>query len=212
MSITEANRLIKKYVKLREMIRKNPSNNVAKKFRKQKQLCLEKFNYLVLTKTSRYKNFNNYDDLNQEGLEAILLGLNSYDPKKGNIFWWLHKYIDTRIARTANLHTTIRFPLKYAKINVPHREQLLPILADASTDDQYNVMEQNESLNLMKKHFDHLNNSQKQIVELVFGMDGNKPKSISKVCQELLISRNTCVKTLKQALSILKRNMQQPSI
>lgn len=211
MSTKEANNIIKKYLKLRDLVKVKPDPKAIIELKQQQQICLQKFRYLVLIKTSRYKNFNNYDDLNQEGLEALLQGLNSYNPKKGNIFWWLHKYIDTRISRTANLHTTIKFPLKYAKIHTPHREQL-PTVTDFTTIDQSDMLEQSEALHTIKQTFSTLSDNQQNIVKLVFGMNGENPQSISKVCKQLNISRQACTQVLKQVYCILKRNIQQSSL
>lgn len=207
MSLTEANRLIRKYVKLREKIKTSKDAKIAIAFRNHEKLCVEKFKYLVVMKTGRYKNFNNYEDLNQEGLEALLKAMNSYDPQKGNWFWWAHKYIDTRIARCANLHTTIRFPLKYAKMIAPHRESVLPILVDQLAGPS-DLLEHSEALKAVNKNFANLSVNQKKVVQMLFGMNGEDPQSISKVCQQLRMSRPTCVKLLDQVLGILRRNIQ----
>jgi RNA polymerase sigma factor (sigma-70 family) len=207
MSLKEANQLIKKYIRLREKSQKSKDHKLVTEFRAHENLCIQKFKYLVLMKTSRYKNFSNYEDLNQEGLEALLKAMNSYDPKKGSWFWWAHKYIDTRIARCANLHTTIRFPLKYAKQVAPHRESVLPILVD-QVSGPYDILERNEMLKTVKKNFAYLSPNQQKVVTMLFGMDGEAPQSISKVCQKLRMSRPNCVKLLDQVLNILRRNVQ----
>lgn len=208
MSLKEANQLIKKYIRLRNKVKSSKEAKLISEFKTHENLCIQKFKHLVLMKTSRYKNFNNYEDLNQEGLEAILQAMNSYDPKKGgNIFWWMHKYIDTRIARCANLHTTIRFPLKYAKQVAPHRESALPLLID-QVFGPHDLLEQSEALKVVKKNFVHLSTNQQRVVQMLFGMDGENPQSISKVCRQLRMSRPTCVKLLDQVLNILRRNIQ----
>ena len=86
-------------------------------FEKQQKICVEKFKYLITMKTNRYKKFSNYEDLNQDGYEALLKAMKNYNPDKGIFFYWAFKYINTRISRCANLHTAIRYPLKYSKTN-----------------------------------------------------------------------------------------------
>lgn len=207
MSLKEANRLIKKYVKLRDQVKNSASEKLVADFKKHENLCIQKFRYLVLMKTSRYKNFNNYEDLNQEGLEALVMAMNSYKPERGNWFWWAHKYLDTRIARCANRHTTIRFPLKYAKNTTPHREAVLPLLID-NYSSPYDAFEYNETIAVVQKSFDKLSDSQQQVIKLLFGMNGEDPQSISRVCKKLKISRPYCINVLDQVFSILKRSIQ----
>src|SRR6202046_3279692 len=100
ISHQEAQQLMSEFVRLRKKAKSNPKY----KFELQKieNLCMEKFRYLVTMRTNRYKNFSNHEDLIQEGYEALLKAMNSYNPNKGNLFWWIHKYIDTRISRSAN--------------------------------------------------------------------------------------------------------------
>jgi DNA-directed RNA polymerase specialized sigma subunit len=130
LTIDEAQTLMEKLIDLRTRAKESKDPQDVRNFKKQETLCVEKFGYLVTMKTSRYKSFANYQDLNQEGYEALLKGMKNYNPKKGNAFWWFHKYIDTRISRSANLHTTIRYPLKVAKALPPHKESTMPIMVE----------------------------------------------------------------------------------
>jgi DNA-directed RNA polymerase specialized sigma subunit len=113
-------------------LRKEALNNseIKKELDKHERICIEKFKYLVTMKTGKYKSFNNFDDLNQEGYLALVTAMKNYNPSLGSFFWWAHKYIDTRISRSANLHTTIRYPLKVAKNTTPHKETIMPIIIE----------------------------------------------------------------------------------
>ena len=126
----EAQDLMTTLIDLREKSKNSEDFSVKRQLAKHERVCMAKFKYLVTMKTGRYKVFSNYDDLNQEGFEALIKSMNNYDKNKGSFFWWAHKYIDTRISRSANLHTTIRFPLKVAKNNTPHKETLMPTLIE----------------------------------------------------------------------------------
>src|SRR5579864_8903493 len=107
----EAHDLMIKLIDLRNQFAETGDSKVEAALKRHEKECIEKFRYLVTMKTGRYKSFSNYEDLNQEGLEALTKAMKNYNPKLGIFFWWAHKYIDTRIARSANLHTTFRFPL-----------------------------------------------------------------------------------------------------
>ena len=208
LSIEEADKLINQYVKLKQKIAIEPTDDLMIQFRKHQTLCVQKFRYIVLMRTSRYKNFNNYDDLNQEGLEALVKALNSYNPvKRGNVFWWIHKYVDTRISRCANLHTAIRFPLKYAKANVPFRESVLPLLVDTNSN-AHDLLEERELLGVVKNNLGRLSGEQQEAVKMLFGIDAIAPKSFASVCRELKISRLNCKQILGEVADILKEHVR----
>ena len=201
----EAQKLMFKLSSLKEEFKKNP--NLEKQLKNHENLCIEKFKYLILMKTYKYKSFNNYEDLKQEGYEALLKAMINYDPKKGSVFWWFHKYIDTRISRCANLHTTIRYPLKYSVKVTPHKENFIPIISDTKYC-PHKKLESVEMFTMINKGYSILNNEQKQVIDLVFGIDCDKPKSIKKVCDILGISRSSCIKIIKSSFKLLKDNLK----
>lgn len=206
LNVKEAQQLMEKFIELRAVAEKGSAQD-KKAFRKHEKLCIEKFRYLVTMKTGRYKSFSNYEDLNQEGLEALTKAMKNYNPKLGIFFWWAHKYIDTRIARSANLHTTIRFPLKVAKDKTPHKETNIP----EQIEERYcpdKELEAIQDTRAVQSVMAQLNATQKAVVELAFGFDGDKPMSINKICKKLGMSRLNCVKVLNGALSTMKDNIK----
>lgn len=207
LDITEAQDLMEKLIALRSKAKETSNSEDMKAFRKHEKICIEKFSYLVTMKTARYKSFSNYDDLNQEGFEALLKGMKNYNPKKGIAFWWFHRYIDTRISRSANLHTTIRYPLKVAKNATPHKEAIMPTLIE----ERYcpdKELEDCQSMSALQNAMSVLNESQKQIINLAFGLDIDKPMSVNKICKQLNISRLHCLKTINSALAAMKEQIK----
>lgn len=203
----EAQDLMIKLIDLRGQAKGSDNVNIVKELKKHETICMEKFRYLVTMKTGRYKAFSNYEDLNQEGFEALIKAMNNYNPKKGSFFWWAHKYIDTRISRSANLHTTIRYPLKVAKASTPHKESVMPTLIEERycPDKEF---EESQSMHAIQSAISKLNSEQKEIINLAFGFDGDKPMSINKICKKLSISRLSCIKTMNSALSVMKDNIK----
>ncbi len=202
----EAQDLMIKLIELRQEV-KNNDPEVAKELKKHETICIEKFKYLITMKTGRYKAFGNYEDLNQEGFEALMKAMNNYNPKKGSFFWWAHKYIDTRISRSANLHTTIRYPLKVAKETAPHKESVMPLLIETRhCPDQ--ELETQQILAIVDAGLSSLSDEQRNVISLVYGFDGDKPLSINKVCKQLNISRLNCTKLITSALSQLKERVK----
>lgn len=206
LNIEEAQELIEKLIDLRTKAKKTKYSADIRAFKEHETICVEKFKYIVTMRTDKYRGFYNYDDLNQEGFEALLKGMKNYDPKKGNVFWWFHRYVETRIARSANLHTTIRYPLKYAKLNTPHKESVLPILIEGRFCPDKNL-ENAEVMTVIQNAMGHLNKEQQDVINLAFGFDGDKPLSINKICKRMNISRINCIKTMNNALGILKQNV-----
>ncbi len=206
ISEKEAQYLMDKFIYLREKSKKSKDLIDIREFQKHEAICIRKFKYLVEMRTNRYKGFSNYDDLNQEGLEALVKAMKNYNPKLGIFFWWAHKYIETRIARSANLHTTIRYPLKFAKNNTPHKESSLPILIESRycPDENFETAEISNKINIA---ISFLNDDQKRILFLAYGFNGDKPLSINKICKKMNISRLNCVKTINSALNALKQNI-----
>jgi len=202
LNIDEANKLVEKLISLRDKANETKSSQDIQEYKKHLNKCVNEFSYIITMRTSRYKAFANYQDLNQEGFEALLKGFKNYNPQKGSIFWWLHKYIDTRIARTANRHTTIRYPLAIAKKEIPHKETLMPTLVEETycPDKQ---LENHQTLHTLYNVMSSLNEKQQQIINLFYGFD-TEAISINRICQKLHISRAQCIKSMREAHATIK--------
>ena len=200
----ESQELMNKFVELRKKSKSGEREDIEK-FKQHEALCVEKFKYIVHMRTSKYRQFINYDDLNQDGIEVLVRAMRNYNPKKGSFFWWSHRYIDTRIARRANLHTAVRYPMTYAKKNPPHKELKFPLLLDYK--DPEIILEEVQTSEIVAKAIAILSKNQQQIVKMAFGFGGSKPLSVSKICKKLKMNRNYCVSILNDALNELKVNI-----
>lgn len=207
LSNEEAQALMKEFIELRTKAKETKSVQDIQSFRKQEALCIEKFQYLITMKTGKYKTFANYEDLNQEGFEALLKAMKNYDPARGSFFWWAHKYIGTRISRCANLHTTIRYPLKVAKITAPHKESVMPLLIEERycPDKEIEALQTHQAI---QNTLSFLTKEQKEIIGLAYGLDGDKPMSVNKICRKFGISRLNCIKLINSALVTMRDNIK----
>lgn len=203
----EANELMVKWIDLKSKVKETGDPAIIREFNKHDRVCVEKFRYLVTMKTGRYRTFNNYEDLNQEGHEALIKAMKTFKPNKGSFFAWAHNYIGTRISRSANLHTTIRFPLKVAKANTPHKEAVMPLLVEERYCPDKEI-EQSQTNQAIYDALKRLTPQQREIISLAYGFDGDKPMSINKICKQLGMSRLSCIKTINSALSIMKDNIK----
>lgn len=203
----EAHDLMIKLLDLRKQFAETGDSKVEATLKSHETVCIEKFRYLVTMKTGRYKAFSNYEDLNQEGFEALIKAMKTFKPNKGNFFAWAHNYIGTRISRSANLHTTIRFPLKVAKAQTPHKESVMPV----QIEERYcpdKELEESQTTHAVHDALSVLTKEQKEIISLAYGFDGDKPMSINKICKKLSISRLSCIKTINSSLSMMKEHIK----
>jgi RNA polymerase sigma factor (sigma-70 family) len=199
----EAQTLMIELIRLRNEANSSDDSEAITAFKQHENLCVQKFDYLIWTRTSKYRKFPNYEDLVQEGYVALMRAMKNYDPKKGAFFWWAHKYIDTRIARSANQHTTIRYPLQVAKKTPPHKEPSLPHLSAEESQRPDNQLETCQISSHIQEAMDALEPDQQKVVALHFGLDGDKPLSINKICRKLGIPRSRCRKILRNSLTML---------
>jgi RNA polymerase sigma factor (sigma-70 family) len=229
LTMEEGQELIIKFIELRERANETKSPIDEKTFRTFEKKCIHDFMYLITLRTARYRNFANYDDLNQEGLEALLKAMKNYNPKKGNFFWWAHKYIDTRIARMANTHTTIRFPLKVAKEITPVRLSLngngvvfsdgMSVRKDTKNKDIVSPssfifleetripekeVQKTHDIKALQGAMEFLSEQERKIISMYYGLFGEDKLSIKKICSSLKIPRSICIKAINSAVSSLR--------
>jgi RNA polymerase sigma factor (sigma-70 family) len=204
---TEAQNLVSELISLRERVKKNGKREDIRKLVSFENYCVEKFYYLIDMRTNRYKEFANYDDLRQEGVVALLKAIKNYNPKKGSFFHWAHRYITTRISRSANFHSVIRYPIKYARVVKPHKELTMPVRVEKTLcpDKQMEAAELSFAIENATKF---LTEEQENILKLIYGLDGNKPMSINKACKTLGITRVSCLKMINNALSVVRENIK----
>jgi len=207
LTIEESQELIEEFIRLKQIVTANESKENKLAFKNHEKLCFEKFKYLITMRTYKYKTFSNYEDLNQEGMTALIKAMKNYNPKLGNFFWWCHKYIETRISRSANLHTAIRYPLKFTKTTIPHKESDMPLLIDDSICSE-KKLENAEVIASVKHTMSSLNNEQKQIINWFYGLNGEKSLSINKISKKLDISRLNCIRSIDYIINIIKENIK----
>jgi RNA polymerase sigma factor (sigma-70 family) len=205
LTVEEAQQLMAQFIELRETATESAAAQAI--FEEHQRVCVQKFMYLVTMRTNRYKSYSNHEDLVQEGLEALTKAMANYNAKKGNFFWWAHRYIGTRISRSANTHTTIRYPLAVAKDITPHKEMHLPLLIEEiyCPDKQVEASQVNIAIH---EAMDILSVEQRNILNLAYGLNGESKISLSKICQQLNVSRLTLVNSINDALTKLKERIK----
>lgn len=202
----EAREMVKELRKLGRRAKKSRTKQDKQLYKEYELHCLKSLDYFVITKTSKYRGFANYEDLVQEARESLLKALNTFNVKKGSFFFWASLFVNTRLSRAANNHTVIRYPMHYAKIHKPHKENYFPIIQDPKFSPE-RACEVSEINNVIRDAIKNLNQTEKNVIQMLYGFDTNKPLSITKICQKLKISRPACIKIINEAVEILKENI-----
>lgn len=203
--------LLDRLVTLRRKCKKSKSAKLKKEFEQVQQQCTIELDYLIKARTRRYKGFSNYDDLCQDGRLALYNALQSYEPEKGDFYWWANKYIKTKISREANRHSTIKIPLKHTKQVTPYKVSQLPIIIDNSPDAIENISK-NEIETMVRKMVNCLPDDQRKVIELHYEMSSaqgsrSEIQSIGKICDRLKITRVNCMELLSEAKKTLKQKL-----
>jgi RNA polymerase sigma factor (sigma-70 family) len=173
-------------------------------FDNYKNYCMKILSPLVLRRVCKYKNFSNYEDLKQDGFEALLLALNTYDPDKGAFTWWAGHYIKTRVSRAANTHSTIRFPLQKTKEFIPHKESYEPIVIDKGLSPLKNA-EEAENKRALKNAMESLSKRHRAVINMTFGLNNTRPKSVNDIAKTLSITHSEYLKLMRESKKKMKK-------
>jgi RNA polymerase sigma factor (sigma-70 family) len=191
------------YICFKKLIDDSDSEELRYIFKGFQNRCIEKLESLVTTKVGKYRKFSNYLDLKQDGLEALLAALGTYKPEKGCFKWWADRYIKTRISRSANAHSTIRYPMSKAKQNTPYKTNNIPVIIDISSSPLSEV--ETSSINAhLHKAINTLSEEHKTIVTMTYGLEGVRPQSVKNILELLHITRAKYVKLLKESRNKVK--------
>jgi RNA polymerase sigma factor (sigma-70 family) len=201
ISIKEAQELMKQYIALKNNYKVSNNFQDLQKFKSHEKLCLKKFNYIIFNRIKKYRRFPNYEDLYQDAFVGLVSAMNTYNPSKGNFFWWAHKHINTKVSRSANKFSTIRVPLNVEKPNKPKKVSF-PILTASKITEDKRVSSAIEFATA------ELNEKQNKLITLAFGLDKTEPLAINKICKEMKLSRRQYDLLMNRVLDILKKNIK----
>jgi len=196
--------LLKKFVVVRNKLKKQKNNKeLQDKYDYYLDLCINKFRYMITTKTNRYKSFPNHQDLIQDGVVGLIYALRTYHPKKGNFYAWAHKYIGTKISREANKHSTIKIPIYKTKDLCPIKVCNYPMNLEAGKD-CIEMMENSENIEVIPTAIKSLSLPQQKIIMMSYGFGGGRQQTISSISKKLNLSVKKCEQLRNDALKKLK--------
>ena len=151
-------------------------------------------------------------DLIQEGNLALIEAVDRFSPELGTRFstfvvWRIHKAIQKFIGINNNL-LSLETPIldedgqmRFLSDSIVDEEN---IMGSPSCETVDFTMEQREIIELLQHRMAKLSTKERKILEMLYGMDGQKPKSIYEVASTLGICRQRLQRIVKKAMRRLK--------
>lgn len=169
---------------------------------------------LLVTKIARQYRQPNIEllDLIQEGNLALIEAVDRFSPELGTRFstfvvWRIHKAIQKFIGVNNNL-LSLETPIldedgqmRFLSDSIVDEEN---IMGSPSCETVDFTMEQREIIELLQHRMAKLSTKERKILEMLYGMDGQKPKSIYEVASTLGICRQRLQRIVKKAMRRLK--------
>lgn len=169
---------------------------------------------LLVTKIARqYRQYKiELLDLIQEGNLALIEAVDRFSPELGTRFstfvvWRIHKAIQKFIGINNDL-LSLETPIldedgqmRFLSDSIVDEEN---IMGSPSCETVDFTMEQREIIELLQHRMAKLSTKERKILEMLYGMDGQKPKSIYEVASTLGICRQRLQRIVKKAMRRLK--------
>jgi len=206
LSQDEINGLARKYIELRNKADETGEQSDILRFKSFQNIVIQKLKYMVIYRTMKYRRFPNHPDLEQDGFEAMINALKTFDPDKGAFSWWADKYIKTRVSRTANAHSTIKFPIKKAKEVKPYKISTMPVRI-APGRNPFEEMERSESAGHISDAIKKLPDKHQLVVSMKYGFNGIRERPVGAILEDLSISRQQYSKILSEAEDHIKKHL-----
>lgn len=201
----EIDKAATKYIELRKKAETGGKSD-ALRFDAYKNICAQIFKSFIVRHTRKYRRFSNHIDLEQDGFEALINALGTFNPEKGSFAWWANRYIKTRVQRKANAHSTIKFPIKKAREVKPYKVSTMPIRIDQGLSPLEETERLERSKNI-KNAMEKLTNKQRLIVNMKYGFNGIRERPVGRILEELSISRQQYSKLLSEAENQIKKHL-----
>ena len=169
---------------------------------------------LLVTKIARQYRQPNIEllDLIQEGNLALIEAVDRFSPEVGSRFstfvvWRIHKAIQKFIGINNDL-LSLETPIldedgqmRFLSDSIVDEEN---ILGSPSCEAADFTMEQRETIDQLQRRMAKLSTKERKILEMLYGMDGQKPKTIYEVASALGICRQRLQRIVEKTMRRLK--------
>lgn len=180
-----------------------------------RNVLIERNLRLVAHVSKKYSSANvTQDDLISIGTIGLIKGINSFEPTKGvRLATYVSRCIDNEILMhlrsTKKLGAEVYLNEAIGKDKDDNEISLLDILEN----DERNIEDEIDLKMKVKKLYEKmkevLKTREKTILELRFGLNGNKPKTQNEIAESLGISRSYVSRIETKAISKLSKEMME---
>lgn len=168
---------------------------------KRKEI-VERISFLVYGQAKPYRNFSNYEDLVQEGFVGLLKAVEKFKWRMfPNFFIYSGQWIRHYIKRSASRFDVVYNPNK-TRVVYAEPNELEVDLSDSPYEILFAV-EREEGINMVLAG---LSNTERQIISMIFGLDGQKQETLRKIGPKFNVTYERIRQIKNNALVKLKRN------
>jgi DNA-directed RNA polymerase specialized sigma subunit len=194
------------YLDIQDNIKKTQNSSELRKFKSQQEQIIKNLKCLVNIRSFKYKKFSNFPDLEQEGLEALVMALNTFKPNRSSFTWWADKYISTRLSRAANAHSTVRVPIKHAREFKPLKSSVIPLIVDERNG--HSELEIKDVEKRVNEAINKLPEMNKKFISMLYGLNGIRQYNITQLCEKFSLNKSESLKLINDSKRKLKNILE----
>ena len=169
---------------------------------------------LVVYIARKFENTGvNIEDLISVGTIGLIKAVNTFNPeKKIKLATYASRCIENEILMYLRRNSKVKAEISfYEPLNIDWdgNELLLSDILGTDTDIVYNLIEDEVDRQLLFAALKHLNDREKEIVQLRFGLNGKSEKTQKEVADMLGISQSYISRLEKKIISRLKKEISK---
>ena len=197
---------------------KNEENELVNKLilgdENVRSILIERNLRLVVYIARKFENTGiSIEDLVSIGTIGLIKAVNTFDPdKKIKIATYASRCIENEILMYLRRNTKVKAEISFYEplnIDCDGNELLLSDILGTDNDEVYNLIEDQVDKELLLSAMEQLNDREKKIVELRFGLSGTKEKTQKEVADMLGISQSYISRLEKRIIKRLKKEIRK---
>lgn len=197
---------------------KNEENELVNKLilgdENVRSVLIERNLRLVVYIARKFENTGiSIEDLVSIGTIGLIKAVNTFNPdKKIKIATYASRCIENEILMYLRRNTKVKAEISFYEplnIDCDGNELLLSDILGTDNDEVYNLIEDQVDKQLLLSAMEKLNDREKRIVELRFGLSGTKEKTQKEVADMLGISQSYISRLEKRIIKRLKKEIRK---
>jgi len=181
---------------------------------KIRSILIERNLRLVVYIARKFENTGvNVEDLISVGTIGLIKAVNTFDPeKKIKLATYASRCIENEILMYLRRNSKVKAEISfYEPLNIDWdgNELLLSDILGTENDMVYHMIEDEVDKQLLMLAMEKLNNREKEIVQLRFGLNGRSERTQKEVADMLGISQSYISRLEKRIIKILKKEIKK---